>query len=256
MKSNILNILKLNGINNVGFCGFDTVKARLLPCRAKERLPDRAKTIIMCAFPYKVKEKPPQYLSRYAALPDYHTICGDMLNLAVGALRAEYPQNKFEYFCDNSPIPEVFAAAMSGLGKRGDNGLLITEKYGSLVFLGEIITDLYIETKNNYAECEHCGKCKLACPVLLEKHGCLSNLSQQKRLTEGELETLKQNNILWGCDICANACPHNKDAEITEITEFINGYRDTYCEGEDPTNRPYIWRGTEPIKRNYRNLTE
>ncbi len=255
MKNKIIQLLKENNINNVGFCGFDAVKARLLDCRAKERLPQAAQTVIMCAFPYKIKENSPQLLSRYAALPDYHSICGNMLLVACEKLKEEYPQNKFEYFCDNSPIPEVTAAATAGLGLKGDNGLLITPKYGSFVFLGEIVTDLHIETTNNYAECEHCGKCTAACPVALDKSACLSNLSQKKKLECDELEILKQNGILWGCDICANACPHNKTAQNTDIAEFINGYRDTYCADEDPVGRPYTWRGTEPIKRNYKNLT-
>ncbi len=255
MKNKIIQILKEKNINNVGFCDFDAVKAQLLPCRAMSRLPQNAKTVIMCAFPYKVKETPPKFLSRYAALPDYHSVVGDMLNLACQALRAEFLQNKFEYFCDNSPIPEVFAAATAGMGKKGDNGLLITEKYGSYVFLGEIVTDLFIESQNKYSECEHCGKCKSVCPVSLEKSTCLSNLSQKKTLDKGELELLNKNNILWGCDICADICPHNKNADCSDIAELIDGYRDTYTPDENPTNRPYIWRGPESIKRNYKNLT-
>lgn len=254
MKNNIIKILKETSINNVGFCGFDAVKALLLDCRAGQRIPQNAKTVIMCVFPYKAAEKPPKFLSRYAALPDYHTIVGERLKAACVALKKEYPQNTFECFCDNSPIPEVTAAATASLGVKGDNGLLITDKYGSFVFLGEIVTDLHIDTTDNYAECEHCGKCKSACPVALEKQACLSNLSQKKKLEDNELNLLKQNSILWGCDICANACPHNKNAQITDIAEFINGYRDAYYVGEDPTDRPYIWRGEEPIKRNYENL--
>lgn len=256
MKAEIINTLNQFGIKNIGFCDFLSLRDRLLDCRAKSRLPQNAKTVIICAFPYKVKDTPPQFLSRYAALPDYHTVCGEMLQKASKALKQKYPQNIFEYFCDNSPIPEVFAAAMAGLGIKGDNGLLITKKYGSYVFLGEIVTDLQIDTTDSYAECEHCGACKSACPVALDKQKCLSNLSQQKKLTDSELDVLKQNGILWGCDICANACPHNKTAKNTDIAEFINGYRDTYSPDEDPTDRPYIWRGTEPIRRNYDNINK
>ncbi len=254
MKAKILNILNQTNIKEVGFCDFECVADRLLDCRAKERLPKNTKTVIICAFPYKVKDTPPQLLSRYAALPDYHTVVGNMLKVACNALKKEHPQNEFESFCDNSPIPEVLAAATAGLGVKGDNGLLITKKYGSYVFLGEIVTDLFIEDENKYSECDHCGKCKNVCPVALDKQNCLSNLSQQKKLTDCELEILKQNNILWGCDICANACPHNTNAENTDIAEFLNGYRDTYSPEEDPTDRPYIWRGAEAIRRNYNNL--
>ncbi len=254
MKQTITDILSVNGIKNVGFCDFDSVKEHLIDCRAKERLPKNSKTVIMCAFAYKVKENPPKILSRYAAVPDYHIICGDMLKKVCENLKTTYPQNSFEWFCDNSPIPEVFAAAIAGLGVKGDNGLLITKEYGSFVFLGEIVTDLYIDCQNQYKECIHCGKCKTACPVSLNKADCLSNLSQKKKLTDSELKTLKENSILWGCDICQNACPMNKSAKCTDIKEFVNEYRNEYILDEDATNRPYTWRGENVIKRNYENL--
>lgn len=256
MKTTITDILSVNDIKNVGFCAFDTVKDNLLDCRAKSRLPQNSKTIIMCAFPYKVKENEPKFLSRYAAIPDYHTVCSEMLSATCKKLKEKYPQNEFRYFCDNSPIPEVYAATVSGLGVKGDNGLLITKEYGSFVFLGEIVTDLHIDCENKYNECIHCGKCKTACPVRLDKTKCLSNLSQKKKLDDSELQILKQNNILWGCDICQNICPMNKNTQKTDINEFINGYREEYLPSEDITNRPYTWRGEEVINRNYNNLAK
>ncbi len=254
IKKTITDILASAGIKNVGFCAFDKVKEHLLDCRAKERIPQNAKTIIICAFPYKVKDEPPKFLSRYAAVKDYHLICGDMLKAACQSLKQKYNDNEFEWFCDNSPIPEVHTAAEAGLGVKGDNGLLITKEYGSFVFLGEIVTDLDITCESRYNECIHCQKCKTACLVKLEKSMCLSDLSQKKQLTEDNLIKLKQNNILWGCDICQNACPLNKNAKCTDISEFINEYRDEYTIDEDKANRPYTWRGENVIKRNYYNL--
>ena len=256
MKTTITDILSYIGIKNVGFCAFEPLKENLLDCRAKSRLPQNSKTVIMCAFPYKVKEKAPEYLSRYAAITDYHTVCDGMLEAACESLRKKYPQNTFEYFCDNSPIPEVYAAVTAGLGVKGDNGLLITKEYGSFVFLGEIVTDLEISCENKDSECSHCGKCKTACPVNLNKSECLSNLSQKKKINNDELLILKQNNILWGCDICQNACPMNNQAKTTNIAEFIDGYRNEYTPDEDMQNRPYTWRGEKVIQRNYENLTK
>lgn len=254
MKKTITDILNDAGIKNVGFCAFNDVKENLLECRAKSRIPQNAKTIIICAFPYKVKSSQPKLLSRYAAVPDYHIVVKKFLERACYNLFQKYPQNKFECFCDNSPIPEVHTAALAGLGVKGDNGLLITKEYGSFVFLGEIVTDLQIECKNLYAECNHCGNCENTCPVTLKKEKCLSNLSQKKKLLPEELEKLKTNEILWGCDICQNNCPMNKDTKNTNITEFINGYRNEYIVGEDVENRPYTWRGQELINRNYYNI--
>ena len=97
-------------------------------------------------------------------------------------------------------------------------------------------------------------KCKIKCPVALNKEKCLSNLSQKKKLDDHELQILRQNNILWGCDICQNACHKNAQAKITDIPEFVNGHRNEYTIGEDTTNRPYTWRGEGVIKRNYENV--
>lgn len=256
MIKKITDIFDNNGIKNVGFCAFNEVKEHLIDCFAKSRLPQNAKTIIMCAFPYKVKDKEPYLLSRYASVTDYHIICGKMLNESCKNLKQHYPENQFEYFCDNSPIPEVHTAAVAGLGVKGDNGLLITKDYGSFVFLGEIVTDLEIECKNNYAECTHCGKCKTECPVALQKADCLSKISQKKKLFNNELQILKKHRILWGCDICQNACPQNKTAKNTDILEFVIGYRDKYTIGEDNKTRPYTWRGAEVINRNIKNLID
>lgn len=256
MIKTITDIFNNNGIKNVGFCDFYKVKEHLIDCNAKSRIPQNARTIIMCAFPYKVKEKEPYLLSRYASVTDYHIICGKILNDICEKLKQQYPENKFEYFCDNSPIPEVYTASTAGLGVKGDNGLLITKDYGSFVFLGEVVTDLEIECKNNYAECSHCGKCKLECPIALQKSECLSKISQKKKLSDKELQILKKHNILWGCDICQNTCPHNKTAKNTDMLEFIIGYRDKYIIGEDTKNRAYIWRGEELIHRNIKNLID
>ena len=96
-----------------------------------------------------------------------------------------------------------------------------------------------------------CGNCKKACPSGLQRDHCLSALSQQKKeLSEEEKALLLQNNIIWGCDICAEICPLNKNSNITYIKEFIEGYRDSYTLGEDISGRAYEWRGEKTVSRN------
>ncbi len=255
MKTRIFEILNSVGIGLSGVCEFSAVKEGLLECRAKKRIPAGAKSIIICAFPYIVEKEAPKNISRYAAVRDYHEVVIEYLNAAIKHLQREFPQNEFEAFCDNSPIPEVFAAATAGLGIKGDNGLLITEKHGSFVFLGEIVTDLEIESESRYRECEHCGECLKKCPVGLNKAECLSAVSQKKgELSKEERQRLLAAGTLWGCDICANACEHNKNAEPTAIKEFLDSYRDRYRENEDITSRAYAWRGEVVIKRNFENF--
>ena len=188
-------------------------------------------------------------------MPDYHTVVKEYLERAVVGLKKTFPQNCFEIFVDNSPIPEVYAACLSGLGKMGKNGLLITKKYGSFVFLGEVVCDLRLNLPNREIEyCSLCGDCERACSIGLCKEHCLSAVSQQKKITNEQAEALRENKIIWGCDMCAENCPDNRNAELTYIKEFKEGYRDRYSLGEDGTDRAYNWRGEAVIKRNYVNL--
>ncbi|MBR4072363.1 MAG: DUF1730 domain-containing protein [Clostridia bacterium] len=255
MKKKIKDIINKAGIEDVGFCAFKLVEDKLLNCSARSRIPENAKTVIICLFPYKVKEEKPQFISRYAAVPDYHTVVTHYLSKVCTELHKHIDGYQFEYFVDNSPVPEVYAAAAAGLGVVGKNGLLINKKYGSFVFIGEIVTDLEIECDNEIKYCPDCGLCQNVCPVGLNKNECLSKISQQKgELEKEKMLELKSNEIIWGCDICAEVCPLNKGAEITYIPEFLKGYRNEYKIGEDKTERAYAWRGEKPIERNYYNL--
>ncbi len=235
-----------------GFCPFSAVAERLIDCRAKSRLPKAPKTVICFAFPYKVRDEAPKNISRYAAVPDYHEVCGEQLEMLAEMLKEKYPQNEFCAFADNSPIPEVYAAARAGLGAVGKNGLLITERFGSFVFLGEIVTNMEIAAEEKEIKgCLDCGACKRACPSSLSKQTCLSAITQQKReLTEEQKKLILENGSVWGCDICQNVCPMNKGAEKTKCETFINGYRDSYCPQEDIAGRVYAWRGEGVILRN------
>lgn len=254
----IKEILKDCGISRVGFCTFGGVKHSLIDCRAKSRIPKNAKTVVCCVFPYKVKEQPPKNISRYAAVKDYHEVCGDMLAAAREKLCALFPFNSFEIFVDNSPINEVLAFSHTGLGKVGQNGLFIDDVYGSFVFLGEIVTDLDLSVSDfSPVPCINCGQCNKKCPVLLNKAQCLSKLTQKKGdLSPAEQEQIKKCGSVFGCDICSEVCPENMGKKLTQISEFVLSYRDEFSPTEDFSHRPYTWRGEKVILRNYDILEE
>ena len=150
----------------VGVCSFNDLKNNLFECRAKNRIPKDAKSVIVYLFPYYLGEEyyKNSNISKYAVPDDYHRICGEYLEKTVLYLREEYPGNTFEYFCDNSPIDEVKAACLSGLGVKGENSLLINEIYGSFCFIGEIVTDSDIPVeKREIANCLKCGLCEKKC---------------------------------------------------------------------------------------------
>jgi len=261
----IKRIMNNNGMPYIGFCSLELLGSRLLDVKAKNRIPGDAKTVITTIFPYLLEDELYDKLniSRYAAMPDYHAVAGQMLKNAAISLQKLFPYEKFEPFIDNSPIPEVLAGVLAGLGVRGKNGLLITPDHGSYVFIGEIVTTWKIEAEEEYPAnipaCLECGECAKKCPSGaltpggLDKNLCLSNITQQKReLTPDETSLIKSSGCAWGCDICQTCCPMNQNAKTTYITEFINGARPHVLPGDDLSGRAYAWRGREVIGRNLR----
>lgn len=242
----------------------DFADAAFFECAAKHRIPDGARSIVSAIFPYKLDERDYEGInvSRYAAVPDYHEVAARMLNSAAEGLRELMPDEKFEVFIDNSPIAEVQAAVMAGLGIRGKNGVLITPVYGSWVFIGEIIStlppeELRRENTSPVPDCTGCGKCFEACPTgALSENGvdkalCLSRISQQKEpLTPEQEELIRSSGCAWGCDLCQKACPLNDSSRTTPIAEFVERRKVHAEHGDDVKGRAFAWRGAKVIERN------
>ena len=222
---------------------------------------------IIFAIPYFSRQDR-RNISAYATSRDYHLFAKQLFSELIPDLKEHFAPYEFIGFADNSPISEVPAAAMAGLGVIGDNMMLITEKYSSYVFLGEIITDHPIDHSGAFEilECEHCGRCRKVCPM--ENIGtCLSALTQKK----GELEPKEAEHIAyygsaWGCDICQEACPHTKKAmmqgSIYSKIDFFNHHNTPYLTSSDVMSmtdeqfaeRAYSWRGRNTIIRNLKLL--
>lgn len=218
---------------------------------------------IIMAVPYFTGHSE-KNISSYCIPRDYHLFFKELFDSVIPRLEEIFPNNKFTGFADDSPIDERDAAAMSGLGIIGENGMLITEKYSSYVFIGEIITDLAVETECEYTvtHCEGCGRCKKACPMN-EIGECLSALTQKKGdLSDTEKEHLIKYGSAWGCDICQEVCPHTEKAiknktiytnidffkrDLTPIItrEIIDGMSD-----DEFARRAYSWRKRSTVKRN------
>lgn len=243
-----------------GVCSFDKIKEGLIECRAKSRIPQNAKSVIVACFPYLLSEENYKNtnISKYAVVTDYHSVAISRLDSAIKKLKELHPNEEFAAFADNSPIPEVSAACAAGLGVRGLNTLLITEKYGSYVFIGEIVTTLVIDSPDLAEKtCAVCKKCTEACPTgAITSNGfnkplCLSEITQKKgELSEKEKELMIQCGCVWGCDICQDVCPMNKNAATTDIDEFISAPIPYVSEGCSLDNRAYEWRGRKVIERN------
>ena len=234
-------------------------------------------TAILFAIPYVMTadvDSPDRNVSLYAVPRDYHGYVKELEVTLLPALRNAYPGRSFALFADHSPIMEVDAAVRAGLGVRGLNGLLITPEYGSFVFIGEIVTDAdYVAvTGENVPSfpadptlCEECGACLRACPVGLcdgDRTRCLSALTQKKGLlTLDEESAILSGGLVWGCDRCQLACPHNRRV-LSQGTDTLLAYfrearllrvhADDIAAMSDEAfaSRAYSWRGKAVITRN------
>lgn len=255
------------GLVDYGICPFSVVEDKLMPCLAMGRLPEGPASIITVLFPYRVPMDKGN-LSSYATVPDYHEIAGRMLDTAANAFKKAFPDFDFVWFVDNSPIPEVYAAACCGLGVIGDNHLLINKTYGSYCFIGTIVTSLEIPPtyKGEVQTCRHCGRCLEACPsgalkmeAPLRRDHCLSAISQRKgALSPDEVSLLRKGGLVWGCDVCQDVCPLNVDAQYTYIQAFRQHANPNVSLSElsTATDRAYLFRGRAVVERNIRALED
>lgn len=249
-----------------GVAPFAALEGALIRCGGLKRLPAGAKSVVTALFPYYC-ECPSGEISRYAIGLDYHTVAGDMLGRAALMLRERFTGCVFEPFCDASPIPEVSAARLAGLGVLGRNGLLIAPRYGSFVFIGEIVTDLELpQCEKPGGNCVSCGRCASLCPAGavsaqgIERERCVSHLTQKKgALSDEQCRIIRAAGTIWGCDICQNACPMNRDIETTYIAGFksdiIGKVSREILDDENfeksNASRAFMWRGKEILNRNY-----
>lgn len=231
------------------------------------------KTIISIAFPYNTKDEESidNGFSVYTKRYDYHRVVKSYL-LKI----CEYIESlggKAMHFVDSNNLPERYLAYLAGVGFIGRNNMLITEKYGTYVFLGEIITNLPMECSElrhhseifMYNECGDCNVCYNACPsksISLEKINpniCLSYYTQKKELEDEEIKVLKGN--VFGCDICQQVCRYNRPAKSSSLPEFkaldfMNQEVSTYAAMDNKMFKEQIskascgWRGKNVIKRN------
>ena len=224
----------------------------------------KPKSILVFLVPYYAGET--ENLSRYAAAKDYHIAIREITERLIFGIKEKYPEAHAKGYGDHSPIAERTAALHAGLGILGDNGLIIHEKYGTYVFIGDVITDLPPEAlgarpPQPIRTCEHCGRCRAACPTGVlrgESMDCLSAITQKKgTLSENEIALMRKYNTVWGCDLCQTACPYNRAPMLTLIS-FFREQRIPYLTGEILASlsdeafseRAFAWRGRKTVERN------
>lgn len=226
------------------------------------------KSAIVCLFPYYVEHKDPSNLSRYTWAKDYHLVINEYLKKLIEKLQIMNTDAQFSIHCDTSPLADRYMAYLAGLGFYGKNNCFISPKWGSYVVIGTILTTLELEPDTPLTQsCMGCNRCITACLgqcLGLDEFKfdtCKSYLTQKKgELTSEEEHIIAKTPLVFGCDVCQEVCPHNKDISTTPIPEFqsVEPYIDR-DELDSLTNkefkakyghRAFSWRGKKILIRN------
>jgi len=166
-------------------------------------------------------------ISVYARNLDYHEVIKRRLKALARWLVARFGC-EVKVFVDTAPVMEKPLAAAGGLGWVGNHTNLVSRRFGSWLFLGEVFTTLELEADPQTGD--HCGRCRRcldACPTAalvaprrIDARRCVSYLTiEHKGSIPVELRA-RLGNRIYGCDDCLAACPWNRFATPTTEVAF------------------------------------
>lgn len=200
-------------------------------------LMDSARSVIMLGLNYfqpNASDVPEGHgrVSRYARGRDYHkVVIRKTKDLLKRIRRAVGDGFEDKWFVDFGPMLERSYAAKAGLGFIGKNSMLINQKYGSWIFLSEIVSNLELEPDDpravDHGSCGECRLCLESCPTgaivgegIVKSSKCISYLTIERpsRIKKGFAHQMQEK--IFGCDICQEVCPLNAKALPTEHREF------------------------------------
>ncbi len=194
-----------------------------------------AQSIICVALNYYTDHQRPEgveyaKISRYGWGRDYHRVLTKKLKQLATWLQDQGSDIEARLYADTGPVQDKFWAQQAGIGWLAKNGNVITRRYGSWVFLGEIITNIPLAADRPHtAHCGSCTRCISACPTeairapgVVDANRCIAYHTIENRaevLPEAIANNL--NNWVAGCDICQDVCPWNQRfAQETDVEAF------------------------------------
>src|SRR5699024_207975 len=256
--------------------GFEkgTVEERTEP----ERLFNGAKSIISVAIAYPSRiPNPPKskkgerrgIFCRASWGEDYHHVLRRRLQKLADFIQEKSAAFDYKIMVDTGELNDAAVAERAGVGFPGKNTLLITQEYGSWVYLGEMITNLpFVPDSPVEDSCGDCRICLDACPTgalvqagQLNSSKCLAFLTQTKDDLPEEIIP-KIGTRVYGCDTCQAVCPRNKGIDFHLHEEL-----EPEPEVAKPLLKPMLrmsnrefkekfghvagaWRGKKPLQRN------
>jgi epoxyqueuosine reductase len=224
------------------------------------------RSIIAVAMNYYAGESEPVDLdgelrgriARYAWGDDYHLVMEERLRSLSDTLYG-HGATLSRYYVDTGPLMDRAIAQRAGLGWCGRHSCLITREFGTWVVLGEILTDLVLRpdqaASGDCGLCENCMHGSEACPTgaivasgVVDARKCISYWTIEHRgwIPADVRATLSD--MIFGCDLCQEACPFNRLAKPTTHPEF----RPRPVTGTRPALLPLLNISVEDYQRRFR----
>jgi epoxyqueuosine reductase len=169
-------------------------------------------------------------ISRYGWGRDYHKVLHKKLKALANWLEAQAEGIQARPYADTGPVQDKVWAEKAGIGWIAKNSNVITREYGSWVFLGEVLTNLALESDRPHTQhCGTCTRCIEACPTgaiaqpfVVDANRCIAYHTIENRAEELP-EAIAPHLQGWvaGCDICQDVCPWNQRfAQETDVADF------------------------------------
>lgn len=298
LKEDVIQYSKTIGIDKIGFASVDVfteLKRRLIEQEKlgyasgfekgtiedrtePKRLLDGAKSIISIALAYpsripnppkSTKENRRGIFCRASWGVDYHIVLRERLEKLAAYIQSKEPQFEYKIMVDTGELSDRAVAERAGIGFSGKNTMIITEEFGSFVYLGEMITNIpFVPDRPVEDSCGDCRICLDACPTgalveggRLNAQKCLAYVTQTKDFVSREFRE-KIGTRVYGCDTCQAVCPWNKGIDFHLHEEF-----EPEPEIAKPLLKPMLtmsnrkfrekfghvsgfWRGKKPLQRN------
>jgi epoxyqueuosine reductase len=239
---------------------------------------DKPLSIIAIAVAYPSKmENPPKsepgarrgILARASWGRDYHHVLREALSKLEDFIHERVPEAVLESMVDTGVLVDRAVAERAGIGFSGKNYSIISPKWGSWIYLGEMVTNIPFAPDEPVEEgCGECTKCIDACPTgalvgpgQLNAQACISFLTQTKGFLSDEYMT-KIGNRLYGCDTCQIVCPKNRGKNWNHRPQMLPDpeiVKPLLMPILDLSNREFkekfgnssaAWRGKKPMQRN------
>src|ERR1043166_5419467 len=194
-----------------------------------------AQSVLVVALNYFTPEKHHNEpgsgkVSRYAWGDDYHDIVSGKLQSLLRWIKELVPNAEGKVCVDIQPVMDKAWAVRAGLGWIGKHTNVITQDFGSWVFIGELLLNLELETDEIEVadQCCSCTLCLDACPTnaliepyVLDAGLCISHATIESRAPEIRADVAEHlEGWLYGCDVCQDVCPWNQMTQPTTEIRF------------------------------------